>query len=631
MSQTMTATRQPRGWDSLIAQLTTLTERPAFVRGILELQCRIVAAEYGAIWELGPEGKPVPTAAWPASLEQQGPDTDVLKMLGQAAQGGMERGLSHVLKIEVPGEQPGSAGAHIFVTILRVGGQPVGCTTVVADCRDPDVIHKTVPMRELAGGLYEGFFARLDAAARAREAEQVRQAMAVLAVAQEGKGFKGACLNLVNELARQLRCDRVSVGWQKGRLVKLVAMSDTDQLKRHSDEAGQIEIAMAECIDQKQPLMAPLPEDAEPLLAQAVIFSHKKLISGRDNANVLSVPLRHGDEHVGVFTLEREGKPFDAALVQRLQLLADVLGPQLADRYESDRLLVGHAWRSVKWTGSYLVGPKHVGWKLLGLTVLTVLMLTLVVPWPYRVSSDFRLEAHERRVLPVPYQGKLAVVHVRPGDKVTVGQVLAELDSQELRLQLAEATGRLRLSQVEHDQAKGEGKQADAAKASANIMQHQARVDLLTYQISMAKITSPVEGVVLDGYWVDKVGSMLELGTNLFEVAPLAGLTPVLKVHESDINAILEALSDGRATLEGELATRSVPELSFAIAFDRIVPLGKPVEGKNVFEVWCKMEEPATWMRPGMEGIAKLDIDRRPIFWLLTHRIIDTLRLWLWL
>ena len=45
------------------------------------------------------------------------------------------------------------------------------------------------------------------------EAEQVRRAMALLAVTQDGQGFKGAGLHLVNELARQHDCTRVTLGW----------------------------------------------------------------------------------------------------------------------------------------------------------------------------------------------------------------------------------------------------------------------------------------------------------------------------------------------------------------------------------------------------------------------------------
>mgnify|MGYP006969421423 CR=1 FL=1 len=32
-----------------------------------------------------------------------------------------------------------------------------------------------------------------------------------------------------------------------------------------------------------------------------------------------------------------------------------------------------------------------------------------------------------------------------------------------------------------------------------------------------------------------------------------------------------------------------------------------------------------------MEGVAKLDVGRERIAWILTRQIVDTVRLWLWL
>jgi hypothetical protein len=35
-------------------------------------------------------------------------------------------------------------------------------------------------------------------------------------------------------------------------------------------------------------------------------------------------------------------------------------------------------------------------------------------------------------------------------------------------------------------------------------------------------------------------------------------------------------------------------------------------------------------MRPGMEGVARLDAGQRTLLWIGTRRIIDTVRLWVW-
>jgi hypothetical protein len=219
----------------------------------------------------------------------------------------------------------------VFVTLLRAAGKVAGITTVVADCHDSAVINSTLPMRELAAGLYEVFVQREAARMANQDAQHVRNAVALLGTTQEAEGFTGAGLNLVNELARQLKCSRVTLGWIKGRGINVVAMSDTEELKRHSEYIRLMEVAMGECLDQQQPVVYPVPENAEPLLAEAVVYSHKKLLINDKGNYIVSIPLRLRDEWVGVMTLERDDA-FDGMLITQLQLVADVIAPQLADR-----------------------------------------------------------------------------------------------------------------------------------------------------------------------------------------------------------------------------------------------------------------------------------------------------------
>ena len=46
--------------------------------------------------------------------------------------------------------------------------------------------------------------------------------------------------------------------------------------------------------------------------------------------------------------------------------------------------------------------------------------------------------------------------------------------------------------------------------------------------------------------------------------------------------------------------------------------------------MYATLDESAPWMRPGMEGLAKLEVGDRRLIWIATRRISDTLRLWLW-
>jgi len=631
MAQLRVAGRQPRGWEQVVARLHASDDARGFDQQMLELQCKIVDAEYGVLWHVRDDGQGVDiAAAWPDTLSLEGPRAEVLQAMRQSAQAVVTRGLSQVMALRSAQADADASMLYIFATIMRRGAKPAAVSTALADVRSSEMITSTAAARELAAGLYNAHAMRLRAEGESESARQIRQAMAVLAVTQEATRFRGACMNLANELARVLACDRVSVGWLRHGTIKLTAVSDADHVRRHTDQAQLLESAMAECLDQQQPVTYPVPAGAEPFLAEAVVFSHRSLSGEQGDRHVLSLPLRHRDELVGVVTLERGGRGFDGAAIERLQMTADVVGPQLRDRYDSDRWLVGHAWQSVRRAASYLVGARHVGWKLLGIVVVALLLYAAFGNWDYHVSGPFTLQSHERRTVSVLYEGRLDQVLVEPGDRVTEGQLLARLNAGELRLERIEVEGRVRETRIERNQARAEGKLADVAKLSARIDQLEARRALLDHRIETTSIRSPTDGVVLTGYWRDKVGRIVEQGEAMFEIAPLDDLIAVVRVGEADFHELASLMEQADQSVRGQVATRAEPERPFDVRITRVVPVARADQGVNAFEVWCALDDSAPWLRPGMEGRAQLDAGRRPIAWIASHRLIDAVRLWLW-
>ena len=630
MTRTPQTSRRHRDWQQIVDKMTQENDLTRFLAKMLDLQILIVAGNCGAVWRIDEQGQMGPATARPTELGLASPPSPLLGMLTEAASRGLERRANVVLKIEhdVP-DLPGQAGTHIFVTVLKSEGRCDAVTAVIADCRNDQTAAASGPMRTVAAGLYESFVARRHAREHRAYAQRVRNAMALLGVCHDGRGFGGACLNLVNELASQYGCQRVSLGWIRGRRVKVRAISGTEHFKRHSPEVAKLELVMAECLDQQQPILYPTGEGAEPLLAHAVVAAHRQLTEEHPNRSVVSIPLRCGQDWVGVLTLERETVDRDGRFNSEdligVQLIGDVIGPVLADRRGADRYLPVHAWHSFERAVGYVVGPKHVAWKLLALVVIAALVYVAVGTWNYRVTAPFVLEARSMRIVPTLYEGRLSEVFVEPGALVRAGQPLAGLYDTELKLQLFETKSQLKLAVLERSQATAERDQAKAAQALARAEQVQARIDLLEYQIDKATIRSPIDGVVLSGYWHDKVGGMLQLGEAMFEIAPINELVAVVRVDESDFNRL-----DPENLPTGQLATRSQPEQRFEIRGERLMPMAAPVEAANAFELRCGISAPAQWMRPGMEGLAKLDVGERPIWWIATHKMVDTARLWLW-
>ncbi len=81
----------------------------------------------------------------------------------------------------------------------------------------------------------------------------------------------------------------------------------------------------------------------------------------------------------------------------------------------------------------------------------------------------------------------------------------------------------------------------------------------------------------------------------------------------------------------GRLAALGHAGRHFDFVVERITPVAMPAEGKNVFPVRVKLLETSAWMSPGMTGVAEIYIDKRPYAYIWTRRLVNWVRMKLWL
>jgi multidrug efflux pump subunit AcrA (membrane-fusion protein) len=151
-----------------------------------------------------------------------------------------------------------------------------------------------------------------------------------------------------------------------------------------------------------------------------------------------------------------------------------------------------------------------------------------------------------------------------------------------------------------------------------------ARLELASYQLSQAVVRAPFDGVVVEGDLRERIGSPVRQGEPLFKLGRIENLYAELEVNETDIHEVTAAMT-------GEAALASRPQERFALRVVRVEPVAVPREKRNVFIV--RAEFPGggrDWWRPGMSGVARLNVGRRTLIWLATHRTADFLRLRLW-
>ena len=431
--------------------------------------------------------------------------------------------------------------------------------------------------------------------------------------------FMAAAMAFCNELAARHRCDRVSLGWLDHEYVGLCAMSHSERFEKKMEAVKTLEAAMEEALDQDEIIVWP-----EPQQQRLVTRDHGRLAEAHRVAFVCSLPLRVDGEPVAVLTCERDKYAFNEVELRLLALCGEMAMRRLADLKRSDRWF-GARWATaarerVKW----LAGPEHTGAKLVGVLATIALGVLIFGDWNYRVEAPFSLRTRDAGFVSAPFDGYIEEVKVEVGDQVEQGAMLATLDTRELLLREAEAVADRARYLREIEKARAVEKIADMRVAEAQAEQARVKLDLLRFHRNQATLLAPFIGAVVEGDLRKRIGAPVKQGDVLFKIARTDRVYVECEVNERDVEDVREG---GR----GEIAFASLPKLTFPVQIRSVEPAAQAKDNANIYIARCDFEgPPQPWMRPGMSGVAKLEVGRRSLLWVVTHRTMDFLRMYFW-
>jgi multidrug resistance efflux pump len=241
----------------------------------------------------------------------------------------------------------------------------------------------------------------------------------------------------------------------------------------------------------------------------------------------------------------------------------------------------------------------------------------------FNVSSRSILEAEICRSVVAPQEGYIAEAHVRAGDLVREGDLLATLDDRELKHKQRMWQSQRGQLLKEYHQALAGYDRAEVAILNTKRAQVEAQLRLAEQQLARVTLVAPLSGLIVKGDLSQALGSPVTRGEVLYEVAPTDEYRVVLKVNERDIGLV----SLGQ---RGQLKLSGIPDQTITITIDRLMPVSATEEGLNYFRVEAVMDNHSDLMRPGMEGISKIEIGREKLLWIWTRRLVDWLRLFVW-
>jgi multidrug efflux pump subunit AcrA (membrane-fusion protein) len=533
-----------------------------------------------------------------------------------------------------------------LVTLLRNEGAAVAVAAVITRCRDQERARQRLMSMQLVAGYFELYMIRRHVEQSRELAVRHQNVLQLTTSVATAEGFESAAMNFCNELSNRAGASRVSLGWMKGENIKVKALSHTEKFDKKQELIVRLTKVMEECLDQEEPVRF----DADGTRSENVTREAEALLRTQGNNSVYSIPLRRRSELVGVVTLEfSPPAKLTDEVANALAVTADLLAPQLWDRHENDRWIAVKIGHSIQRAAKMAIGPKHVLAKLIIFAVVVIgLIISDAIPFVdlkpmYHVSAPFQFVAGEKRTISAPFEmGHLEKVNYKAGQRFHKNDVLFEFQTDEIQGKINKAhyeaqgyhvTYVAKLALARNDPKA----MPDAQQAQENERMALEEEKLNRIYLSQAVIKAPFDGIVLKSELDDKVNAPFKKGEPMMEIEAVnEPLKAELAVPERDIHFIREAPADPKDQNDtngwtGKLATNSLPGRDIKFKVERIVPLGKTQEGENTFQVYAVLEEQPEFIRPGMAGEARIDAGKKRIVWIWTHRLVDFLRLKLWM
>lgn len=437
--------------------------------------------------------------------------------------------------------------------------------------------------------------------------------------------FGAAALTLVNGAVRTLGLRQAALCWREAGDAQVLAISHVDRFESTSRLVMALKAAAAEVLATDRLVTLSRTGDAE--AGHAGPPAHTALLDGLDGMrHVTSLPMRDGSgqtQAVLITLSDQEALPEEA--VNQTLLMLEMVYPRLADSRWRDANWPQRLRQSLLERLELFVGPGRPWLKFGALMGSLLLLVMLFVKVPYRVEATAQLVTDSTRIITSQNDGRLLDVMVDVGDAVRQGQPLAKLDITDLQQQEAEILSEMQRYAAEEDKARAAGALADMQVAGARRLQSEARLKRVAYALQQARSEAPFDGVVVEGERRNLLGSSVKRGDKLFRIAQVQGLYVALQVPEHVIREL-------RGDAPAELLLLSQPGQPIRLKVSTFVPMAQ-VKGEegNQFVLKAQILDPvATWWRPGMTGLARIDAGWRNITWVLFHRMIDKLRLWLW-
>lgn len=469
---------------------------------------------------------------------------------------------------------------------------------------------------QIAAGWVVHLVARQVLEAAQRRLDVQARAFTISAEMLSSDDITEARQSLCVEVAEVFDAARVSlVSRGRGRRVRLRSISGVVSFDRRTQLNDLTEQAATEALRQRRELFWKKGDPVQTALA--------------------TLAAEHGDEAVAVIPLSDVDAEMRGAIVlewTQLEAVPDLklwaplwimAQPVLALQERNARTLIGKAVDDLGRLFGYLLGPRHLWAKVIGLAMAGLIAALILVEAPATLRAETVIDDPGLRAVAAPMDGTLLEIMVLPGGTVQRGDVLARIDDTDMQLRRLELIAQLERLRAEGAIAQRERNLGAAAVARAEASEVQARLELIERDIARTLVRSEIDGIVLQGDLRQRVGSNLAQGENLLMIASRQATEARLSVSNRDGVRLEEGLS-------GRLRMNVAPDRALQVRVLRVNPAAQPEEGELRFVGYALVEPQGLRLENGMQGVTRLELPPEPLWRIWVKPVFDTLYQFVW-
>jgi multidrug efflux pump subunit AcrA (membrane-fusion protein) len=457
------------------------------------------------------------------------------------------------------------------------------------------------------------------------ELARQRALLKLQAVVLAQTSFEAGCLAFCNDLAKQIKAHRVSIGTFKKGHCKIVVTNNGDARKLDHSVAKVMANAIDEALDQASLITAPEVEDGI-LINQAA-----EAVQRLNLSPTIVVPLFTNDRPEGGFIVEMaKQSQLNSLVVGFVQDAVSLVGPVLSLMRRDELGFVDRMRMNLSRKSSRMMGDdaRWIRWSFFG--VLASLLVLSFVPTSHTVNSPARIEGAVVRNISAPAQGFIKKVYVRPGDVLKQGQPLAELADRELQLERNKLLSESAMHDSSYMTAMARNDRAAMMQAQSKQGEARAQLELIDQQLTRGVLVAPMDGVVQEGDLSQQIGSPVERGQSLMTVAPMNRFRTIIELDERDIRWV-------KVGQLSSLSLSALPWNDIEVKVERINPMAVVRDGHNVFEIEASIsradqQEVISQLRPGLRGVVKVNVGEESIMNTYARRTAEAVQRawWRW-